>query len=483
MNYNFVKCLNPKRIRNKYTGEVIIAECGQCEACRLKQSYTRTMRCNLESLGNKYCYFVTLTYSKEYVPMVRLKCLGHYTGLDFSVIRSWSNQLNHDGTITRYDSGEILGNITFPHILSGVQLQKKMKFINDDDLFYSLDYRDVQLFLKRLRKRINERIRVFTCGEYGCIHFRPHYHLLLWFNRESTQENLFQHITDCWPFGIVDASLATSKCSSYVAKYVNGNQYLPAILKVAGTRPFSHHSRFLGEKVLQPTSEEYAENDFRRFAKRRFQCDGFNSDIILWRSAKDRVFPKCSGFNIKSQHERVMSYRLAETARSWTGKTKAISIARFIADYVDRYDAESPFPIVNDMLQYFMTKYLIGHPALEEPFNKEKFCRMVYCELLKSARFLRVQCKGNHSYKNILAQSKIVDDFYKTLDYDNLVGQLKYLDKTDPKLRHFYYTDLCNLGELKDSTIFKQYKLERKTMFSNLMKHRELNDRNLIFNY
>lgn len=483
MEYNFVKCLNPKRIRNKYTGEVIIAECGQCEACRLKQSYSRTQRCNLESLGNKYCFFVTLTYANEYVPMCRLKCLGQFTGLDFSVIRSWSNQLEHDGSITRYESGDILGNITFPHVLAGKQLQKKMKFVNDDDLFYCLDYRDVQLFLKRLRKKINERIRVFTCGEYGCIHFRPHYHLLLWFNRETTLENLLQYLTESWPFGIVDASLATSKCSSYVAKYVNGNQYLPSVLKVAGTRPFSHHSRFLGEKVLQTTSEEYAENDYRRFAKRRFFCDGFNSDVILWRSAKDRVFPKCAGFNSKSEHERVMSYRLNETARSWTGKASPIYNARYIADYVERYDAESPFPIVENMLQYFMKKYLIGHPSDKEFFNKDIFQRMVYCELLKSARFIRVQCQSNCSYKNILTQSRIVEEFYKTLDYDNLVGQLKYIDKTAKELRHFYYTNLLNLVELKNTSLFKDYKTERKTMFRNLMKHRELNDKNLIFNY
>lgn len=39
--------------------------------------------------------------------------------------------------------------------------------------------RDLQLFMKRLRKEYPPGLRFFACGEYGEISLRPHYHLLL----------------------------------------------------------------------------------------------------------------------------------------------------------------------------------------------------------------------------------------------------------------------------------------------------------------
>lgn len=43
----------------------------------------------------------------------------------------------------------------------------------------SLLKRDLQLFLKRLRKKFGEGIRFFACGEYGDETLRPHYHMIL----------------------------------------------------------------------------------------------------------------------------------------------------------------------------------------------------------------------------------------------------------------------------------------------------------------
>lgn len=44
----------------------------------------------------------------------------------------------------------------------------------------SVNRRDLQLFLKRLRKSIfPKKIRVFYCGEYGAKRLRPHYHVII----------------------------------------------------------------------------------------------------------------------------------------------------------------------------------------------------------------------------------------------------------------------------------------------------------------
>ena len=42
-----------------------------------------------------------------------------------------------------------------------------------------LIYRDFQLFMKRLRKRIGYPVRFFMCGEYGELDQRPHFHAIL----------------------------------------------------------------------------------------------------------------------------------------------------------------------------------------------------------------------------------------------------------------------------------------------------------------
>lgn len=49
---------------------------------------------------------------------------------------------------------------------------------NDDNVPISLSKRDVQLFLKRLRKEVGI-FRYFLVGEYGGTTFRPHYHLII----------------------------------------------------------------------------------------------------------------------------------------------------------------------------------------------------------------------------------------------------------------------------------------------------------------
>lgn len=52
---------------------------------------------------------------------------------------------------------------------------------NDDNLpaLRSLVKRDLQLFMKRLRKISGNGLRFFACGEYGEHTLRPHYHVLL----------------------------------------------------------------------------------------------------------------------------------------------------------------------------------------------------------------------------------------------------------------------------------------------------------------
>lgn len=103
--------------------------CGHCDGCRIQRSREWANRCMMEMEYHDSAYFVTLTYNEEHVP------------------KSWA---------VYHDTGEAFEHMT-------------------------LCKRDLQLFMKRLRKAFpNDHIRYFACGEYGSTTFRPHYHLIIY---------------------------------------------------------------------------------------------------------------------------------------------------------------------------------------------------------------------------------------------------------------------------------------------------------------
>ena len=102
--------------------------CGRCVGCRLERSRQWANRCMLELQYHESSYFVTLTYDDEHVPVT-------------------------------YYSENVDGEAR-----SGLTLRA----------------RDLQLFMKRLRKEHSyERLRFFACGEYGSNSYRPHYHAII----------------------------------------------------------------------------------------------------------------------------------------------------------------------------------------------------------------------------------------------------------------------------------------------------------------
>lgn len=103
----------------------------------------------------------------------------------------------------------------------------------------SLDYRHVQLFMKRLRKKYrglqpgpkgNFPLRFYVCGEYGPQNGRPHWHMILfnmlfkdqkrWQNGDYVSEDL----DALWQNGNCTIGDLTPGRASYAAGYVNKKQ-------------------------------------------------------------------------------------------------------------------------------------------------------------------------------------------------------------------------------------------------------------------
>lgn len=154
--------------------------CGRCIGCRLERSRQWANRCMLELQYHESSYFVTLTYDDEHVPVT------YYAEDDLGTARGG----------------------------------------------FTLRSRDLQLFMKRLRKaHPNDRIRFFACGEYGSTTYRPHYHAIIFgltlddlrFYKRSPQ-NYDYFISDslakCWGLGYAVVGAVTWETCAYTARYI-----------------------------------------------------------------------------------------------------------------------------------------------------------------------------------------------------------------------------------------------------------------------
>lgn len=84
----------------------------------------------------------------------------------------------------------------------------------------SVNKRDPQLFLKRLRNELKRKegreFRYYLCAEYGDQKARPHYHAVLFGISMADSAK----IQDAWRSGITQTSPINDKRIAYVAKYV-----------------------------------------------------------------------------------------------------------------------------------------------------------------------------------------------------------------------------------------------------------------------
>lgn len=192
-----MKCTRPTLIKKtvswlppeKYP--LIYVPCGKCLACRVNRTRQWTKRLLDEQIYSTSSYFVTLTYDDEHLP--------------------------------RNDSGD------------GIVCK-----------------RDIQLFLKRLRKRDgNNNIRYFICSEYGPQTFRPHYHCCIfnvgdfiikpidfYDNLPHTKINEFgetvyinTELTKIWGNGSTEVSELIRERASYCAKYTITRKHIPEYLE------------------------------------------------------------------------------------------------------------------------------------------------------------------------------------------------------------------------------------------------------------
>lgn len=260
-------CQHRSFITNRYTGSRIAVDCGQCDYCIHKKAQKASMRVKTAGSSFKYSYFVTLTYDNENVPLFKCDVLdssyddilnesgdihfgyekhsfvpvSEYSCTDSSALRhifftQVQGTVPYDRSLSKYEEVKANWFLSLDAIRSFIDKTKtatpygKDGEISDrygNNLIPFLNYVDVQNYIKRLRKHLfsklgtYEPLHFYAVGEYGPVHFRPHYHILLFTNSDEVAEVLRYCHDKSWKLGRSDFQRSAGGASSYVASYVN----------------------------------------------------------------------------------------------------------------------------------------------------------------------------------------------------------------------------------------------------------------------
>ncbi len=165
--------LNKKEVEeSKLYWEELKLPCGKCAACKENARRDWALRCIEELKKSENGYFLTLTYSDENLRTVETP---------------WNS------------------------------------------LQSTLEKRDVQLFMKRLRKKTEKKVRFFMCGEYGEKTLRAHYHMLIFnipeewieIKRGKLRSTVIERT---WGLGQIHVGLITEASAAYVRQYTAKKQ-------------------------------------------------------------------------------------------------------------------------------------------------------------------------------------------------------------------------------------------------------------------
>lgn len=153
---------------------------------------------------------------------------------------SWMFRIHH----------EMRSQLSPGYFLTLTYGERYVKRVSDGRL--SLRFRDVQLYLKRLRK-LRHYCKYVCVGEYGGQTKRPHYHMLLW--TTATPELLQKE----WKYGLIHFGRITMASAMYCLKYI----IQPKQREVDGIeRTRAQFSKGLGLSYLSTAVYDYHTLDY-----------------------------------------------------------------------------------------------------------------------------------------------------------------------------------------------------------------------------
>lgn len=486
-------------VTNKYNGKRIAVDCGQCEYCIRKRAQKASMRVKTAGSAFKYCYFVTLTYSNENIPLFKCDVLHSEsdTVLNDSGDIVYSYENHEYIPVSDYDKGSLqnLCHIFFSQVQGTVPFDRESKeyipvkanwFVSLDsmrsfigktesstpygkngelsqrygrNLIPFLNYVDVQNYIKRIRKHIskytNEKISFYAVGEYGPVHFRPHFHLLLFTNSEEVSKVIRQCHDKSWTFGRSDFQLSNGGCASYVASYINCLYNAPLLYRsCSGFKPRSRASLGFFEKGQDYVESEdpYAQIEAKLDSAINGRVYNFNGVSIKSTAPLSYIRTLCPRFSSAGETDSVAITRII---RAVAGVPQRI--ARFgIIDY----NLESIMSITRAYYKYLTVNHILKdedkiilhecrcltrfvNPSSD--VNLESYIGKIYRLFLHVSKFLRnwhlppigSDLNGYSHRIDFIIKKGI--EYEKKADYVRMCDSLRIQETCEfPLLRYFY---------------------------------------------
>lgn len=377
-------------------------------------------------------------------------------------------------------------------------LKKKSKCEGNDNAFPQfkgllkyVNYRDYQLFAKRFRKYLftkigsYEKISSYVVSEYSPKTFRPHFHILFFFDSDEVAENIRQAVFQSWKLGRVDTQLARDSAGSYVSGYLNSVVSLPHIFTdVSFTKNKSRFSKLFGYESFRKTVE-VPEQAVERLSERiRFVRNGkpceFSPPLSYISRLLPRFVPYSSNFAVETRtilrsiRGVLQLFRRNEPFKGETPTNLSEFIHCYIVTLYEKYGYRyATLPeCLRIFLAYTRTEKEIHYftdslkNKLSRPFYIYK--RFLACGL--SDDYLISLCDEYMSRQRSLSlsnQLSIQQEMFEREGYSDDLLSLFYINKPQKKVNNRYFQ------EWKDKNYYEVHYIR--------VKHKKLNDENNVF--
>lgn len=490
-NYPLTYCLHPTKYYNKYLQQDIVTPCGHCEACRTHKSNRLHNLIDLHSTSYKYCLFVTLKYNQTFIPKAKLYDIDEKTCL-----------INEDGVILA--ECDKLSEVNKTKLYNKV-LSKEARSLPYGVIPY-LDSHDLRLFMVRLRQRIStkftrvrkthdikqyrlipnkfrtdEKFTYYGIGEYGPKTFRPHFHILFFFNQSETLQALERHIYKAWQMGDCDIRQADNNVSSYVSSYVSSSMSLPKIYDSAQIRPFYRKSLHFSFHAQQ--AHEIQVLDFEYYRDQSFNkvIGGKDRNFRFTSSFQNSIYPKITGFGQLPVDVLFSRYQLAPRLRTYYAKLanideRNITIMFIIECLKHSYKANvNPNPMHDAGLDLYNFDFSENPEKDKYTFNT--LYKILLCSKLFHKNYTTLRL---NPYNYVLR----IIDYWSFQELNRLNYSLSCLEEVDDVTQHLYYEPLTELSNIQKSPLYQQFSEFVQKEATECVKHKEQNDINqLLYNF
>lgn len=537
-------------ITNCYNGARIAVDCGQCDYCIHKRAQKASMRVKTAGSAFKYSYFVTLTYDNEHIPLMNCTVLHS----EYEDVVGISGDIHFGDEYHKYipvseyqcNDSSMLRHIFFEQVQGTVPFDREIKeyvpvkdnwflsmdairsFIyktqsvdktdypaseqyGRDNLIPFLNYVDVQNYIKRLRKYLYkqlgsyETLHFYAVGEYGPVHFRPHYHLLLFTNSEKVSAVLRHCHDKSWKLGRSDFQRSAGGAASYVASYVNSLSAAPLLYRSCRAfRPKSRASVGFFEKGCDFVEDEdpYAQIEKKIDSVVNGRCYNFNGISVRSTPPLSYIRSLLPRFSSARDDDSVAIARILRAVHSTPKR-----IARF--GFID-YKQDSILSLVRAYYQYLKANSILTDD--DKIILHASRCLTRFCN---SSSDVDIESYINKLYRLFLYVYKFFCNWHLPLfgsDISAYSGRIMFIIKTgieyEKKKDYESLRDVFNIrsanpnisdcmfalpanGQERDVLsdvscetvqLLEQLRYRSATFCRDMIKHKKLNDANNIFN-